>query len=164
MRFVTFEITATGVLPFECLFRSRMSCAVHSRRARRLVGLAIFAFLPELFVNASSISCAFGLKPINQHHGQGAGCFSSAALRERHRKDAGTAPLRSSMSHVARTSSISTSLPRIFAALVALRNSDVPCLLTLSAMRTPLFASAKDGRLVAVWDEGLVKQTAASIR
>lgn len=80
MRFVTFEITAKGVLPFECLFRSRMSCAVHSRRTRRLgVGLAIFAFLPELFVNAS-ISCAFGLKPLNQHHGQG--CFSSAALRE----------------------------------------------------------------------------------
>jgi len=81
VRFVTFEITATGVLPFECLFRSPMSCAVHSRRTRRLVGLAIFAFLPELFVNAS-ISCAFGLKPLNQHHGQGAGCFSSAALRE----------------------------------------------------------------------------------
>ena len=51
VRFVVFEITATDVLLFECFFSSRMSWVVHSRRMRRLAGLAIL-IVPRLVCEA----------------------------------------------------------------------------------------------------------------
>lgn len=41
MRFISFEILATGVFAFECFLRSFKSAAVHSRRA----GLCFFGLV-----------------------------------------------------------------------------------------------------------------------
>lgn len=44
VRFISFEILATGVLAFECFLRSFKSAAVHSRRA----GLCFLGFVFNL--------------------------------------------------------------------------------------------------------------------